>query len=330
MGGLFLQAPTRGRRALLLASACLLACSAAARAESYPQRPVKLVVPTAVGGAVDTTARIVGKGLTERWKQAVVIENKPGAGGSIGASHVAKSAPDGYTLAFISTGYTSLSSMYANLSFDPVRDFTPIAMVGAVPYVLLVPHDSPYQTVADLVRAGKDQSSRLNFASGGNGTLTHLLAEWFAVEAGVQTVHVPYAGAGPALQALLGGQASFYFDPISTSAGLVKAGRLRALATTGSTRSSQLPAVPTLTESGLAVQGAVWFGILAPSATPAAIVKQLQSDVESVLAGAPTRQALVASGIEVQPLYGGRFQDYLASEIKTWGGLVKRQGIKAN
>ncbi len=315
---------------VLLAAMVLPLAGTSAYAQAYPQRPVKLVVPTAVGGAVDTTARIVGKGLTERWKQAAVIENKPGAGGGIGAAQVAKSAADGYTLAFISTGYTALSSMYGNLTFDPVRDFVPVALVGAVPYALLVPTSSPYQTADDLVRAAKQQAGQLNFASGGNGTLTHLLAEWFRGEAGFDATHVPYAGAGPALQALLGGQASFYFDPISTSAELVKAGRLRALGTTGAVRSAQLPAVPTLTESGHRVQGAVWFGILAPAGTPAAIVEQLQGDVAAVLGDAQTRQALAASGIDVQPLYGAKFGEFLASETKLWGGLVKRQGIKAN
>ncbi len=301
-----------------------------ARAENYPSRPVKFIVPTAVGGAVDTTARLVAKGLSDRWKQAVVVDNKPGAGGSIGAAQVAKSLADGYTLGFVSTGYTALSSVYSTLGFDPVKDLAPVALVGAVPYALLVATDSPYRTVADLVRVAKSSPGQLSFASGGNGTLTHLLGEWFKSEAGIDAVHVPYAGAGPALQAILGGQVAFYLDPISTSSELVKAGKLRALATTGTARAPQMPTVPTLTESGLPVQGSVWFGILAPAATPAAVTDRIQADMAAVLADAGVRHALQAAGIEIRPLYGQKFAEFLARETATWGGLVRRQGIKAN
>lgn len=320
------------RRLALVALAAGIACSSAMSAAVsavFPDRAVKLVVPTAAGGAVDGVARVVGQALSRRWGQPVVIENKPGAGGAIGAAQVARSAPDGYTLAFISTGYTALSAMQPNLPFDPARDLAPVAQIGAVPYVLLVRSDSPYRSVAQMLAAGREQPGRLAFASGGNGTLTHLLAEWFAAEAELEILHVPYAGAGPALQALIGGQVAAYFDPISTSTKLIESQRVRPLATTGAQRSRLLPDVPTLAERGMPVRGSVWFGLLAPARTMPDRIEQLQDDVTTVLADPEVRGQLTRSGIDVQAIGSAEFGRFLSTETSTWGGLVRRKGIRS-
>lgn len=314
--------------AAALASALAFGIHCAAAAAGFPDRAVKLVVPTAAGGAVDGVARVVGQALSQRWGSPVVIENKPGAGGALGAAQVARSAPDGYTLAFISTGYTALSAMQPSLAFDPVRDLVPIARIGAVPYAMLVRSDSPYHSIAQLVAAGHAQPGQLSFASGGNGTLTHLLAEWFAAEAKVEILHVPYAGAGPALQALLGGQVAAYFDPISTSTGLIESKRVRALATTGAQRSRLLPDVATMAEQGLPVRGSVWFGVLAPARTSTARVAALHDAVNAVLADPQVLEKLTRSGIDVQATSAAEFGRFLASETKLWGGLVQRTGME--
>lgn len=314
---------------LMLASACY-AISGIASAASFPDKPVKLVVPTAVGGAVDNVARIVAHALSVRWKHSVIVENKPGAGGMIGAAQLVRAPADGYTLGFISTGYTTLSSIRSDLSFDPVGGIAPVGIVGQVPFAMLVEKNSPYKTVDELVQFARQNPDKLSYASGGPGTLTHLLAAWFADEAKINMLHVPYGGAGPALQALLGKQVSLYFDPISTSAQLVKDGRLNALGTTGEKRSDTLPDVKTLSEDGFRVQGAVWFGMVAPAGTNPEIVNQINLDLEHVLAEPATRKSLISSGIDVESMTTGEFKDFLASQTALWKKVIQQNSIHLN
>lgn len=308
----------------------LCAVAPLATAATYPERPVRMIVPTAVGGAVDTVARMVGQALAVRWGQAVLVDNKPGAAGAIGAAQVARAPADGYTLAFISTGYTTLSSMGRELGFDPEKDLIPVGIIGATPFVLLVPEKASYRSAQELVDYAKRQPGQLAFSSGGAGTLTHLLAEAFKDETGTDMLHVPYGGAGPALQALLGGQVGVYFDPISTSAELVKSGRLRALGTTGTTPSSMLPDVPTLSSLGIPVKGSVWFGIVTPKGTPDAVVERINTDLNAVLETPELRETLTRSGVEVQTMTPDAFGRFLASETQNWGGLIQRISITAN
>ena len=227
------------RRAIGLAckgliSLAVASASAFAVAQgNYPSKPLRLVVPQAAGGTGDTVSRLVAQKLSARLGQPVVVENRPGAGGTVGSGLVAKSPADGYSLVLASTGYATWTTMYPNIPFNPASDLAPVAMMGSLPFAVLVRSEAPYKTLADLVAFAKANPGKATYASAGAGALSHLLAAWFAAEAGVDIRHIPYNGTAPALNALLGEQVDFYFDPVATSAQLVKAGRLRALATTG-------------------------------------------------------------------------------------------------
>ena len=322
------------RRALGLAckgliSLAVASASAFAVAQgNYPSKPLRLVVPQAAGGTGDTVSRLVAQKLSARLGQPVVVENRPGAGGTVGSGLVAKAPADGYSLVLASTGYATWTTMYPNIPFNPASDLAPVAMMGSLPFAVLVRSEAPYKTLADLVAYAKANPGKATYASAGPGALSHLLAAWFGAEAGVDIRHIPYNGTAPALNALLGEQVDFYFDPVATSAQLVKAGRLRALATTGAVRSDVMPEAPTLVESGFPVRGSVWLGLMTTGGTPAPVIDRLNKEIHSILQEPDTRRELQSRGVQAEAMSQEQFGAFVASEIRTWSKLVRDNGIK--
>lgn len=307
---------------------CLgLAEAPVAQAQDYPNRTIRFIVNSAIGGTVDITARLIATHLSEVLGHPVIVEIRDGAGGVVGANAVAKAAPDGYTFLYASAGITSFAALKKNLPFNPVTDFVPVIPVVSVPFVFVAPSDSPYKTLAEFLAQAKKAPGQLTIASGGSGTFGHLLGAWLKSEAQVDLLHVPFRGAGPALQAMLSGQLSLYPDPIPTSASLVKSGRIRALAISSSRRSPLLPDTPTLLESGYTVQGVTWFGLLAPAGVPKEIVARINDEVNKLLP--KLRPAWEAAGYLVE---GGSVVDFgkrFTSESVNWAKIIREAGITA-
>ena len=271
---------------------------AAAVAQAYPTKPIRLVVPFPAGGSLDVVARAIGQKLTEAWGQPVVIDNRPGAGGNIGADLVAKSAPDGYTIleGALSTHAVNVS-LYAKMPYDPVKDFAPITLVAVTPNVLVLNASYPVNSVPELLAYARANPGKLSFGSGSNGSAGHLAGELFKTEAGVDMVHIPYKGGAPALQALLAGDTQLMFDNLANSAAQLKAGKLKALAVTTAKRSSLIPELPTLSETGLpGFDIYTWWGFMAPAGTPKEIVAKWNAEVTRILKIAGDEGVLRAAG----------------------------------
>ena len=308
----------------------LALAAALAAAQTYPTKPIRLVVPFPPGGATDILARDVAQKLTEAWGQSVIVDNRPGAGGNIGSELVAKSSPDGYTLEMGTVGTHAINaSLYAKMPYDHVRDFTPVILVAGVPNVLVVNPALPANSVAELIAYAKANPGKLNFASSGNGTSIHLSGELFKVMAGVQITHIPYKGSAPALQDLLGGQVQMMFDNLPPSLPQIKAGKLRALGVTTLTRAPALPDVPTLSESGLpGFEASSWFGILAPAGTPAPIVAKLNAEIAKWLATPEAKEKLAKQGANAAGGTPDDFAKHIAAETAKWAKVVKDSGAK--
>jgi tripartite-type tricarboxylate transporter receptor subunit TctC len=296
--------------------------------QPYPSKPIRFIVNTAAGGAVDRSARIIAQHLTAYLGEPVIVENKPGAGGILGAAYVAKADPDGYTLGFFAGGYTLLESFYSKLPINPSVDLVPVALAVSLPYVLVVPPTAPYKTFTEFVAYAKANPGKINYGSGGTGTLNHVFAAWLNSEAGLNMVHVPYKGAGPAMQALLSAEISMYPDPISTSIGFVKSGRVRALAVSGEKRSPSLPDVPTIKEAGIPVASVSWFGLLAPANVPAHTIQFLNKAINTVLEDPEVRQVFSDSGYDI---HGGTPQEFgklIKKETAQWAKVITVNNIK--
>jgi tripartite-type tricarboxylate transporter receptor subunit TctC len=323
-GGFVLQ----GVALLVLALA-----SALAAAQNYPARPIRLVVPYPAGGPLDIMARAIGQKLTEAWKQPVVVDNRAGAGGNIGADLVAKSAPDGYTLLMGAVATHAINpSLYSKIPYDPVRDFAPVALVAQVPNILVVNPAVPAKTVQELIELARAKPGSLNFGSGSTGSTGHLAGELFKTMAGVQMVHIPYKGAAPAMADLLAGQVQLMFDNLASSLPNVKAGKLRALAVTTRARSPAVPELPTIAESGLpGFDLSTWFGVLVPAGTPAEIVARLNAEIVRALNTNDMRERLQKMGAE--PLAGNtpeHFAAFIRSEAAKYAKVVKASGAKVD
>ena len=302
-------------------SLLILLTAFAAQAQSFPAKPVRIIVPFPPGGGADTLARIMAPQLTALWGQQVIIENKPGASGHIGADLVAQSAPDGYTLVMAST---------AALGEKNTAQFAPVTLVSASAYVLTANPKVGATTVRELITLAKASPGRLSFGSSGTGAASHLAAELFKSMAGVDLLHVPYKGTGQALTDLVGGQVDLMFAPAQTVMSHVQAGRLRALAVTSARRSETLPKLPTVTESGVPGYAAVgWFGLLAPVATPKNIVAKLSADANRVLVQKDVREKMLALGSEAAGNTPEEFAAFIHEDQAKWGRLMKEQGIKA-
>ena len=316
----------------LRVSASVLAvmlCASAALAQDYPNRPIRIIVPFSPGGAVDGPMRAVAQELSKQLKQQIVIDNKPGAGATIGSEMVAKAAPDGYTLLLASQTNAISATLYNKLSFNPVDDFAPISLLGREPGVLVVHPSQPVKNVAELVALAKQRPGQLNYASSGNGSGQHLFMAMFASMAGINMVHVPYRGSAQATTDLLGGTVQLSLPGTQAMVKHIKEGKLRPLATTGVTRSSQLPDVPTLAESGLTGYSAyVWMGLLAPKGTPPAIVERLQREVKIALAAPEVKGFFNEAGIEMVGSTAAEFGSYFREERDRWARIVKETGAK--
>ena len=315
-------------RSLLLVFAL---AGAAAFAQDYPNKPVRLVVPFAAGGSSDPVARLLAQKLTAFLGQPFIVENRPGAGGNIGADIVAKSRPDGYTLLFAAGSFAVNVSLFEKLPYDPLKDFDPIIHVCMVNGILVVHPSVKATSVQELIALARAQPGSVNFGSAGNGTILHLAGELFKAAAKVDMVHVPYKGSGPALADLIGGQVQTMFANMPGTLQHVKAGRLRVLAVTGDKRSSALPEVPTIAESGLpGFRAATWFGVLAPAGTPKEIVARLNAELAKALASPELVDHLRTEGADVVAGSPEQFGAFLKSEVERWGPVVRAAGIKPN
>lgn len=311
---------------LVAAAASITALSAHA---AWPDKPVKLVVPYAAGGAADALARVVATELGTRLKQQVIVENKAGAGGTIGAQAVAQAPADGYTFLYDATSFAVNPSLFPKLGFSYAKDFAPIGMVARIPTLLVVPANSPDKTVADLVQRARSKPGQVTYASAGNGGAAHLSGELFANGFMLSVLHVPYKGGAPALTDLAGGQVEMMFSAVTASGPLVKAGRLRALATAFDRRIESMPQLPTVAESGLPGFSAYeWNAIWAPAATPPDIVKRMEAELRDALKSPAAQQRLADLG--ALPAGGGakELADFVNAETAKWAGVIKSSNIK--
>ncbi|MDF2119065.1 tripartite tricarboxylate transporter substrate binding protein [Roseiarcaceae bacterium H3SJ34-1] len=312
----------------LLAFALVVQVSAAAMAETFPTRPVRFIVPNPPGGSNDAAARILAEALTEIWPHPVVVENKSGGGGNIGAKAAAIAPADGYTYLVSSPGPITINpSLYRKLSFDPAKDFTPIALVATVPIVLIVNPKLPAATVSELLDLAKKQTDELNYASSGIGSTHHLSAELFKKMTGVKLKHVPYRGAAPAMNDVIAGHVPILFDNLPTVIPQVQAGNVRGLAVASAKRLNSLPDVPTFEEAGLAgFEVSSWFGVLAPAGTPADIVAQVTADIKRVMSTPSLRKSFEETGAEIGTLFGPDFGRFMTQETEKWGDVIRSSG----
>jgi len=313
-----------------LAAAALPAAQAQQPAASWPAKPIRWIVPFPPGGAMDAIARTLGEKAGKTLGQPFVIENKPGAGGNIGADFVAKQPGDGYTLMITSIGMATNKPLYGKLSYDPVKDFAPVSLLAVVPNVLVTNASQPeVKTVADLIAAARKAPGRLTYASAGNGTSIHLAGEVFTSVAKVDMLHVPYKGSGPAVSDLLGGQVNYMFDSITSARPHIQSGKLRALGVTTAKRSSALPDVPTLAEAGLpGYEVSPWFAAFMPAATPQPIVARLNAALLDAMKQPDVRARFEAIGAEPVGSSPQALAAHLARESARWGQLIAERGIK--
>jgi tripartite-type tricarboxylate transporter receptor subunit TctC len=306
-----------------------LAWAAGASAQAYPSKAVKLVVPFTAGSATDILARTIGQKLQEMWGQPVVVDNRPGAGGTIGTAIAAKSPPDGYTLLVNSAAHAYNPSIYPGLSFDTVKDFVAVAPLAGQPNVLVVAPSSGFRTVAELIAAAKAKPGQLNFGSAGTGSGTHINAEKFRLAAGIDVVHIPYKGTPEALTDTMTGRITYFFSPVSAALPHVKEGKLVALAVSTGRRSSVLPNVPTIAESGLpGFDYNLWVGMFAPAGTPADIVDKVNRDVGRALGTPEVRERLAALGAEAMVETPAEFTKFVSAEIEESAKVIRAAGIK--
>jgi tripartite-type tricarboxylate transporter receptor subunit TctC len=316
--------------ALALVSGLSLA-SGAAFAQAWPTKPVRVIVPFAAGGSTDVVARMVGQKLSEVWGQPVVIENRAGAGGNVGADVVAKAPADGHTLLMASGSITINPAIYAKMPFDTQRDLLPITNVASGPMLVVVHDSSPWKTVADLIAAAKKDPSKLNFGSAGVGSQVHLAAENFSDAAGISLQHVPYKGEALAYNDLLGQQIQLMVGNIAAASALSGPGRLRPLAVTGKTRSPLMPDVPTVSESGLkGFENTGWFGLYAPAGTPKAVIDKVYTDTRSALQDSQIKGRLFVAGMSPVGSRPEELAQQMEAEFKRWAQVVKNRNIKAN
>ena len=318
------------RRFLHLAAgaATLPALSLGAHAQSYPARPVHLIVGFAAGGPNDTTARLIGQWLSERLGQQFVIENRTGAAGNIGTEAVVRAPADGYTLLLAASSNAVNATLYDKLSYDFIRDIAPVAGLVRVPNVLVVNPSVPVKTVPEFIAYAKAHPGEINMATAGNGSTTHISGELFKAMAGVDLVAVAYRGGGPALVDLLGGQMQVMFEPSISVIELIRAGKLRALAVTSATRSDLLPDIPTIGEFVPGYEASQWYGVGAPRNTPAEIVARLNSEINAALADPKLQARLAEQGSVPTPMTPAQFAKLIADETEKWGKLVRSGNIK--
>ena len=321
------------RRLAIVAGLVAMAAAIAptAWAQAWPSKPVKIIVPFTPGSGTDIIARTVGEKLSAAFGQPFLIENKPGAGGTIGASQAAKSPADGHTLLVHSAGHAANAAIYANLNYDTVNDFAGISLLATLPNVMVVAANSPYKSVADVIDAAKAKPGTLNYASAGNGSATHMNAEKFRAGAQFDAVHVPFKGTPEALTETMAGRIDYFFAPLVSALPLIKDKKLTALAVGSAKRSPLLPDVPTTVEAGVAGSDFnFWIGMLAPANTPRDVVARLNQEIQKILQLPEVRERFSSLGAEPQPTSAAQFDTFIKAEVTSLSAIVKAAGIKAN
>ena len=319
----------RVRSLTIILAGCL---ALPALAEIWPARPIRFIVPFAPGGGGDVVGRIIGQRLGEQLGKPLIIDNRGGAGGTLGVDLAAKAAPDGYTLLLGNVGPIAVGpSLYPRLPYDPVRDFAPVTMIASFPNILVANPGLPFKSVPELVAYAKNRPGKLNFGSAGTGTSTHLAAELFKSVAGIEVVHVPYKGGAAALTDVIAGQVAYYFGTLPSSLPLAKAGKIRALGVTSLKRSPAAPDVPTIAEAGYrGFETAAWYGLMLPAGAPREIIARLNAATMVVLALPDIRERLVQEGSEPMGNTPAQFGAYIKSEIAKWSAVVKAANLKAD
>ena len=315
----------------ILAIAILAPLAAAALAQGFPSKPIKVVVPFPPGAFNDTLGRTLAQEFSKGFAPGSQVDNKPGAGTVIGTDFVAKSAPDGHTILVVAFPFALLNSLHAHAKIDVTRDFAPLAWVGSTPNLLVVNPNSPYKSVKDLLAAAKAEPGKIPYASTGNGTSNHLSMELFKVMSGTNLTHIPYKGSAPAVTDLIGGQVQALFDNVPNVIQHVRAGRLRALAITTPKRAAAMPEIPTVDEAGVpGYQVSVWFGVVAPAATPKDVIARLNAEINRVIGLPEVKERFSQSGIDI--VGGGPevFDRQIREQVTTWGKVVKEANIKSD
>jgi tripartite-type tricarboxylate transporter receptor subunit TctC len=322
---------SRHHRPYLAGLLALTVSAGAIAADVYPSKPIRLVVPYAAGGAVDIVARSVGQKMSVQLKQPVIVDNRPGASTNIGLDAVAKAAPDGYTILMASNSLATNSALFPKLTFDPARDFTPVARIGQASLVLVVPAKSSLTSLKGLIADAKASPGKLSYASAGNGSSGHLAGEMLKDAANIDVLHVPYKGGAPAITDLLGERITFMpINPLEVITH-IRAGSMRAIAVASDKRSALLPDVPTSREQGLpGFTASVWWGLIAPARTPSAVIKELNTAANSALADPDVRKQLEQLGVTIVPGTPEAFGDFVRKETVTWSGVIKKAGITAD
>ena len=306
----------------------LLWCGTAA-AQEYPTKTMRLIVPLSTGAGADIAARLIAQRMSEHWKQPVIVENRPGAGGQIGTAAVVKAEPDGHTLLVQSSSHSANPAIYKNLPYDPLKDLVDVAMLGKTPYVMVSAGNGPYRSLKALIDAARARPGELAFASAGLGTSTHLAAEHLIGMAGVRMIHVPFKGSPEALQDVLGGRSAFYLAPVNVGVGLVKDGKLNPLGVSTTSRAEVLPEVPTLAEQGLpGYEVTLWFGMWAPAGTPAAVVQKLNAAVNAIVQEPLVREQFTKLGLQPAPMKPQDFAKFVRSEIEVYRRIVQQANIQ--
>jgi len=302
---------------------------AGAQAQEYPVKTVRLIVPLTTGAGADIAARIVAQRMSEHWKQPVIVDNRPGAGGQIGTSAVVKSEPDGHTLLVQSSSHSANPAIYRNLPYDPLKDLTDVAILGKTPYVMVSAGSGPYRSLSALLEAAKAKPGEIAYSSAGLGTSTHLAAEYLTGLAGVRMIHVPFKGSPEALQDVLGGRSAFYMAPVNVALSLVKDGKLNALGVSTRMRAEVLPQVPTLAEQGVRdYEVTLWFGLWAPAGTPAAVVQKLNLSINAIVQEPQVREQFARLGMQPSPMKPEQFAKFVREEIDVYKRIVKQAGIE--
>jgi len=316
------------RKALVVLTAVLF--GAAAQAETYPARPITLLVPAAAGGGNDTVARTVAEKMSRILGQQIVIENRPGAGGSLAARQVARSEPDGYTIGIGNPATLAIApAMLPNVGYDPVKDFVPVGMIAASPHIILINNFIPAKTLGEFIALAKAEPGKYTFASGGAGSPAHLGPELLASMAGIKLTHVPYKGTGPAIADLLGGHVSMTYSSLPPALGLVREGKVRPIAIASVKRSALLPDVPTASETLPGYESTQRYGIIAPAQTPRAIVMRLNTALNQALTSDEVKARIAADGADTAPSSPEEYAADIAAAAAKWGGIVKQLGLKA-
>jgi tripartite-type tricarboxylate transporter receptor subunit TctC len=315
----------------LVAAACGVLAAGPAMAQKYPERPIRMLIPFAAGGATDVPARIVTIKLAERLGQQIVVDNRPGQGGALGTAVAAKAEPDGYTVLMTATPFVLSPHIYKKLSYDPLKDFVPVTQFGAAPNVLVVHPTLGAKSVRDVIALGKAQPGKLDWASSGTGGFQHLSGELFMTMAGVKITHISYKGSGAATTDLLGGQVKIGFPGIAIALQHHNAGRLRALGVTTAKRSPQMPDIPSIAEAGLTGYDATfWMGLTVPKGTPRPIIDKLHLETTALLQAPDIVSAFRKAGTEAAPSNPEAFRKFIGSEFVKWGKVIREAGIKAN